>query len=41
METKSRSYGSGDTVMEAEEGIVKGNAIILKDTCDVVRQFSP
>lgn len=31
---------NGDTVIEAEEGIVKGNAIILKDTCDAVRQFS-
>lgn len=35
------SDGGGDTVIEAEEGIVRGNAIILKDTCDAVRQFSP
>ncbi len=38
---ENRSSVGGDTVIEAEEGIVKGNAIILKDTCDAVRQFSP
>lgn len=38
---RNRSYGDGDTVIEAKEGIVKGNAIILKDTCVTVRQFSP